>query len=55
MNILCLVGLHFREHIFVPFGDQPFLTNRAEDELCVMEGKHLTVCRYCKKELKNDN
>ena len=45
-KVFCLFGIHFFEHHFIPYSDQPF----AGEDLCVTEGKHRDICRFCEKE-----
>lgn len=52
MKLFCYFGIHLYKTIFIPYSDQPFLTKRAEDELCVEEGRYAIRCRCCNKEKK---
>jgi hypothetical protein len=52
MKILCLFGIHCYKHKFIPYADQPFLTNNVKDELCCVEGTHICACKYCGKKME---
>lgn len=48
MKLLCMIGIHFYEHQFISYGDYGLCS--VEDDLCVMEGYHTFICKYCPKE-----
>lgn len=52
MKILCKIGIHFYSTEFIPYADQPYLTGKVEDELCIVEGKYIDKCKCCGKEKK---
>ena len=49
-RILCLFNIHSYRTKFIPYDDQPFLTDKVEDESCTIEGHYIYKCKFCNKE-----